>query len=63
MTIEEIIKSHGGASGKFDADAQKDDGTVKIHALGAGETKPPHRQRRPPKPFSRKKQPPPRKSP
>lgn len=33
-------KAHGGASGKFGTDAQKDDGTVKIHALGAGETKP-----------------------
>lgn len=33
-------KAHGGTSGKFGADAQKDDGTVKIHALGAGETKP-----------------------
>ena len=40
LAVRNAPKAHGGASGKFGADARRDDGTVKIHALGAGETKP-----------------------
>lgn len=39
-TVEPSYNTNGGASGKFGVDAKGDDGTVKIHALGAGETKP-----------------------
>lgn len=40
LAVRNAPKAHGGASGKFGVDAKRDDGTVKIHALGAGETKP-----------------------
>lgn len=40
LAVRNAPKAHGGASGKFGVDAKGDDGTVKIHALGAGETKP-----------------------
>ena len=40
LAVRNAPKAHGGASGKFGVDAKKDDGTIKIHALGAGETKP-----------------------
>ena len=40
LTARNTPKAHGGASGKLGVDAKRDDGTVKIHALGAGETKP-----------------------
>ena len=40
LAVRNAPKAHGGVSGKFGADARRDDGTVKIHALGAGETKP-----------------------
>ena len=40
LAVRNAPKTHGGASGKFGVDAKRDDGTVKIHALGAGETKP-----------------------
>ena len=40
LAVRNAPKTHGGASGKLGVDAKRDDGTVKIHALGAGETKP-----------------------
>ena len=40
LAVRNASKAHGGVSGKFGVDAKGDDGTVKIHALGAGETKP-----------------------
>lgn len=40
LTVRNTPKAHGGASGKSGVDAKRDDGAVKIHALGAGETKP-----------------------
>lgn len=40
LAVRNAPKAHGGASGKFGVDAKVDDGAVKIHALGAGETKP-----------------------
>lgn len=40
LTVRNAPKVHIGASSKVGVDAKRDDGTVKIHALGAGETKP-----------------------
>ena len=40
LAVRNAPKVHGGTSGKFGVDAKRDDGAVKIHALGAGETKP-----------------------
>ena len=40
LAVRNVPKMHGGASGKSGVDAKRDDGAVKIHALGAGETKP-----------------------
>ena len=40
LAVRNAPKAHGGASSKVGVDAKRDDGTVKIHALGAGETKP-----------------------
>lgn len=40
LTVRNAPKAHSGASDKSGVDAKVDDGAVKIHALGAGETKP-----------------------
>ena len=40
LTASNAPKAHGGATDKFGVDTKGGDGTVKIHALGAGETKP-----------------------
>ena len=40
LAVRNVPKVHVGATGKSGVDAKRDDGTVKIHALGAGETKP-----------------------
>lgn len=40
LAVRNAPKAHIGASDKSGVDAKRDDGAVKIHALGAGETKP-----------------------